>query len=136
MTRVACAGALVRHPDGRLLVVLRGHDPGRGTWSLPGGRVEPGETTAQACAREVLEETGLVVEVGRLVGTVERAGPGGRTYVIDDYSCRVVGGDLRAATDADDARWVDDDELRALPLAPLLWDTLADWGEVSSSSAG
>jgi ADP-ribose pyrophosphatase YjhB (NUDIX family) len=111
--------------------VLRGQEPAAGTWSLPGGRVDPGETSQQACAREVLEETGLVVDVGRHVGRVRRDGPGGVTYVIDDYACALVGGDLRAATDAVDVRWVSDDELRRLPLAPLLAQTLLEWGELT-----
>ena len=121
-------GAVVVH-EGRLLVVRRGHEPGLGLWSVPGGRVEAGETLAQACAREVLEETGLVVEVGRLVGSVTRPGPAGTTYAIDDLSARVVG-DSRpvAGDDADDVRWVTLAELVALPLVDLLEETLAGWG--------
>jgi 8-oxo-dGTP diphosphatase len=126
--RVPCAGAVVVH-DGRLLVIRRGHDPGRGLWSVPGGRVESGETPAAACAREVLEETGLVVEVGALVGTVERPGPTGATYVIDDFACAVVGPTgPRAGDDADDVRWVSRAELAELPLVDRLLGTLAGWG--------
>ena len=135
MVDIACVGALVRDPDGRLLLVQRTHEPARGTWSLPGGRVEPSETPADACAREVLEETGLVVGVGRHVGRVERPGPGGTTYVIDDYECAVVGGRLVAGSDASDARWVSEEHMRELSLSPLLWETLAEWGQVSSSTA-
>jgi ADP-ribose pyrophosphatase YjhB (NUDIX family) len=135
MVAIACVGALVRDPGRRLLLVLRAREPARGTWSLPGGRVEPSETTAHACAREVLEETGLIVEVGRHVGRVERSGVGSTTYVIDDYECEVVGGSLAAGTDAADARWLSEEQMRDLPLSPLLWQTLAEWGEVSSSTA-
>jgi ADP-ribose pyrophosphatase YjhB (NUDIX family) len=131
MREVACVGALVRDAKGRLLVVLRDHAPAQGTWSLPGGRVEPGESRQQACAREVLEETGLVVLVRRHVGRVRRDGPAGMTYVIDDYACEPVGGRLQAATDAADARWVTDAELQQLVLSPLLWETLSEWGEVT-----
>ena len=134
MVAIACVGALVRDPDGRLLLVQRAQEPARGTWSLPGGRVEPSETTTDACAREVLEETGLVVEVGRHVGRVRRPGPGGTTYVIDDYECVVVGGTLAPGTDAADARWLSEAQLRDVPLSPLLWETLAEWGEISSST--
>ena len=67
--RVPCVGALVHDDDGRLLVVRRGREPGRGLWSVPGGRVEPGESVGVAVEREVLEETGLHVTVGIRVGT-------------------------------------------------------------------
>ncbi|MBV9293830.1 MAG: NUDIX domain-containing protein, partial [Frankiales bacterium] len=89
---VECAGAVVRDPDGRLLLVQRGRDPGRGRWSLPGGRLERGETPAAAAVREVREETGLDVEVGELLATVEL--PGG--YRVHDFAATVVGGELRA----------------------------------------
>jgi 8-oxo-dGTP diphosphatase len=128
--RIPCAGALVRDETGRLLVVRRAHPPAEGTWSLPGGRIGPGESAEEACVREVAEETGLAVEVVRHVGRVERPAPGDGTYVIDDYACRVVGGELRAGDDAADARFVTDAELRRMPLAPLLWETLRQWGEV------
>ena len=125
---VPCVGAIVRH-EGRLLVVRRGHEPGRGLWSVPGGRVEDGETPETACAREVREECGIDVEVGRLAGRVERPAPGGATYVIDDFVCTVVGADhLAPGDDADEARWVTRSELDALPCTPGLLDTLAGWG--------
>ena len=89
--RVPCVGALVHDDDGRLLVVRRAHEPGRGLWSVPGGRVEPGESDPVAVEREVLEETGLHVTVGIRVGTVVRDGPGGSSYDIRDYACIVAG---------------------------------------------
>src|SRR5215468_9537567 len=70
--RVDCVGALVYDEQHRLLVVRRAHEPGRGLWSIPGGRVEPGEDDPAAVIREVAEETGLTVEVGAMVGEVER----------------------------------------------------------------
>src|SRR3954466_12295448 len=73
---VPCVGAVVRDAAGRLLLVRRGHAPGRGLWSLPGGRVEPGESVEQAVAREVREETGLTVRAGAPVGRVTILGVG------------------------------------------------------------
>lgn len=124
--RVPCVGAVVRD-RGRLLLVQRGHPPGEGLWSLPGGRVEPGESETEAVAREVREETGLRVDVGPLVGRVERAGPGGATYDIGDYACTVTADVLRAGDDARQARWVPYAEVEALPLTERLLDTLLAW---------
>ena len=127
--RVPCVGALVHDDDGRLLVVQRGHDPGKGRWSVPGGRVEPGETDAVAVEREVLEETGLHVTVGILVGTVIRDGLGGDLYDIRDYACALavpttpVSGD-----DADAVAFVTRRELAELDLVDELWETLERWG--------
>jgi 8-oxo-dGTP diphosphatase len=126
--RVACAGAIVLDGAGRLLLIRRGREPGRGLWSLPGGRCEPGEDAAAAAVRETYEETGLEVTAGRLVGRVERPGPGGITYLIDDLACTVTGGTLRAGDDADDARWVGAAELAGLPVTAGLLDALTRWG--------
>jgi 8-oxo-dGTP diphosphatase len=125
--RVDCVGALVYDDQGRLLVVRRANEPGRGLWSLPGGRVEPGEDDPTAVAREVAEETGLTVEVGELVGEVERDGPNGQLYVIRDYEAQSVGGVLTPGDDASDARFVNRDEFDNLPTATLLASTLAQW---------
>jgi ADP-ribose pyrophosphatase YjhB (NUDIX family) len=125
--RVDCVGALVYDDQHRLLVVRRAHEPGRGLWSIPGGRVEPGEDYPTAVAREVAEETGLEVEVGRLVGEVERDGPNGKLYVIRDYQAQPVGGALEAGDDALDARFVSREEFENLPTATLLASTLAQW---------
>lgn len=129
---VPCAGGLVFDDAGRLLLIQRGTPPSRGAWSVPGGRLEPGESAAEACAREVAEETGLDVEVLHLAGRVHRDGPGGVVYAIDDFVCRPVGGTLHAATDAADARWVDAAGYAALDtagrLAPRLTEALEAWG--------
>ncbi|MGI5203828.1 NUDIX hydrolase [Spirillospora sp. CA-108201] len=126
--RVRCVGGIVRDGEGRFLLVRRGHPPGEGLWSIPGGRVGPGEDDPAAVARELKEETGLDVLVGPLAGSVERPGPGGVVYEIHDYTAAVAGGTLRAGDDAADVRWVAPGELAALPLTPGLLDALAGWG--------
>ena len=123
-----CAGAVVHDAAGRLLLVRRGRAPGRGLWSLPGGRCEPGETAAATAVREVREETGLAVTAGAVVGRVQRAGPDGAVYVIDDVACVVTGGELAPGDDADEVRWVDAAGLGGLPLTDGLVEALAGWG--------
>ncbi|WP_433350533.1 NUDIX hydrolase [Microtetraspora malaysiensis] len=120
-------GAIVRDPVGRLLLVRRGHPPGEGLWSLPGGRVEPGESDAEAVRRELREETGLDGAVGLLAGTVLRAGPAGVTYEIHDYLVTAADGHLTPGDDAADARWYAPAELVRLPLTDGLVDALVSW---------
>jgi len=108
-------GGFVFDPGGRVLLVERGTPPGEGLWSVPGGKLEPGETLVQAVAREVREETGLVVEVGTLACVVERMGDDYH-YVILDYLARPIGGKLAPGSDARAARFVSDPELPKLPL--------------------
>lgn len=97
--------------NGRVLLVRRGREPLKGQWSIPGGLIEIGESLTAAVAREVLEETGLVVEVVELVELLDRIHhQGGRVryhYVIADYLCRVSGGVLIAGSDADEVRWAE-----------------------------
>jgi ADP-ribose pyrophosphatase YjhB (NUDIX family) len=121
-------GAIVADGQGRLLMIKRGHDPGAGLWSIPGGRIEPGETDAEALVREMIEETGLTVEVGRLIGRVRRPGLSGAVVDIRDYAATVTGGTLRAGDDAADARWVAPGELESLAITEDLIDALTDWG--------
>ncbi|WP_371783092.1 NUDIX hydrolase [Streptosporangium subroseum] len=130
--RVNCVGAIIVD-SGRILLVRRGHPPGEGLWSVPGGRVEPGESDVEAVAREVLEETGLNIVPGRLAGTVDRPGPGGVVYEIRDYLAALPDGSdgtLRAGSDAADARWFTPDELVRLPLTTGLLDALVEWAVI------
>jgi ADP-ribose pyrophosphatase YjhB (NUDIX family) len=106
---------------GRVLLVKRARPPLAGEWSLPGGAVEIGETLSAALQREVLEETGLLVEVGPIVEVLDRihlddAGRVEYHYVLLDYLCTAVGGHLAAGTDAADARWATSTELPAYGL--------------------
>jgi ADP-ribose pyrophosphatase YjhB (NUDIX family) len=125
---VPCVGAVVKDSRGQLLLIKRGHEPGAGLWSLPGGRIEPGETDAEALVREMLEETGLTVVPGRLVGQVRRPGIAGDVIDIRDYAATVTGGALRAGDDAADARWVATEELGDLAVTDGLLAALTDWG--------
>ena len=125
---IPCVGAVATDEQGRLLMIKRGHEPGAGLWSIPGGRIEPGETDAEAVVREMIEETGLTVEVGRLIGRVQRPGLNGAVIDIRDYAATVTGGTLRAGDDAADARWVAPAELESLDITEGLIDALTDWG--------
>jgi 8-oxo-dGTP diphosphatase len=93
--------------QGKIVLVKRAHEPLKGEWNLPGGGVEVGETLRDACAREVREETGLVVDVGPVIDVFDRImldADGGVQYhfVLVDYLCRPAGGELRCGTDASD----------------------------------
>jgi ADP-ribose pyrophosphatase YjhB (NUDIX family) len=109
-------GAVVVH-DGRALIIKRAHDPRRGEWSLPGGRVELGETLVDATRREILEESGLEVTVGDIVEVFDRIHHHRDRvryhFVIVDFLCAWTGGVLRAGDDAEDAAWVTGEEVEA-----------------------
>jgi ADP-ribose pyrophosphatase YjhB (NUDIX family) len=110
--RIRCVGAVLLDDAGRLLLIRRAHEPGRGRWSV---------------IREVAEETGLAVEVTRWLGDVQRDGPDGAVFDIHDYRCRVMGGALSAGDDADGVRWCDAQTLATLPVVTGLIDALASW---------
>ncbi|MBO0823981.1 MAG: NUDIX domain-containing protein [Actinobacteria bacterium] len=113
--RIPCVGAVIRDDAGRLLLILRGHDPGKGLWSIPGGRIEPGESPEDAVVREVREETGLVVSCGPLLGTAELPGTDGAIIDIRDYRAFPTAASLLVAgDDAADVRWVSDAEADAM----------------------
>jgi 8-oxo-dGTP diphosphatase len=122
-----CVGA-VAVLDGDLLLVQRRNEPGAGEWSVPGGRVEPGETLAEAVVRELAEETGLEGVCGSLVGWVERIGPD-HHFVILDFAVTLLGDDEpRPGDDALDARWVPLDEVADWLLVDGLAEFLHDHG--------
>jgi ADP-ribose pyrophosphatase YjhB (NUDIX family) len=120
----------------KLLLVKRGHDPDRGCWAVPGGKVQWGETLEAAVRREVEEETGLLVEVGDVVWVGEAMdGPDPSHHcVLIDFDALVVGGSLRAGDDADDAAFVDLADVRKLPLTPTMIELLDLLGSQASDS--
>jgi 8-oxo-dGTP diphosphatase len=110
--------------DGKVLLIQRGQPPAEGTWSLPGGGQELGETVREAAAREVKEETGLEVEVGRLIDVVDAivtdtTGRLRNHYTLIDFRCDWVAGVAKASSDARDVKWVRPDEV----------DDLVSWEE-------
>jgi mutator protein MutT len=136
-------GAVVVN-EGRVLLVRRGTEPMKGHWSLPGGLVELGESLQAAVVREVLEETGLKVEVVELTELLDRIYREGERiryhYVIADYLCRVAGGQLQAASDAEAVRWVEREEWNsrsALALDPITVRVMeAGWQKAQTLEAG
>jgi ADP-ribose pyrophosphatase YjhB (NUDIX family) len=126
---VPCVGAVVHDAAGRLLLIRRAHDPGRGLWSLPGGRVEAGESVAEAAEREVREETGLDVRAGAVVGSVELPGPG-VVFDVVDLACALTdpGQEPVAGDDADAVLFADAPTLAGLACTPNLLQTLRGWG--------
>jgi len=120
-TPLVGVGAIIIE-DNSVVLVKRGHAPLQGKWSIPGGVLEIGETLRKAVVREALEETGLAVEPGELLGVFERviADDQGKMryhYVLIDFLCQRVAGELAAGDDADEVRWFRREELRGLELA-------------------
>lgn len=120
---VVGVAAVIWNDAGQVLLIRRTKEPRRGQWSLPGGKVEPGETLEDAVRREAREETGLEIEIMGLAGVAEtiddaEIGAGGLHFVLIDYGARAVAGTARAASDAADATWFDYADLAAI----ALWD--------------
>jgi len=109
--------------EDRILLIKRGREPGKGLWAVPGGKVKLGERLKDAAHREMLEETGLDVEVGEVVWVGEFL-DGGHHLVLIDFDGVVVGGDLKASDDADDARWVPLEAAKNYPLTLTMYDLI------------
>jgi mutator protein MutT len=129
-------GAIIVDRD-RVVLVKRGHAPLQGEWSVPGGVLEVGETLRQAAVREVLEETGLCVEVGELLGVYDRILRDSDEhtryhYVLVDFLCRRIDGEPQGAGDAAEARWFTRGEVAGLLLPPDTEDVIKLGFEKSS----
>ena len=119
-TPLVGVGAIIIEGE-RVVLVKRAHPPIQGQWSIPGGVLEVGEMVREAAIREAREETGLVVAPGELLGVYDRILYDAEKrvqyhYVLIDFLCRRVGGELRAASDAAEVRWFTRDDLPALNL--------------------
>lgn len=107
--------------NGRVALIKRGHAPAAGEWSIPGGIMEVGETMRKAVVREAREETGLIVEPGELLGVFDRLlrdtdGRARYHYVLVDFLCTLIGGELKAGGDAAEAQWFTEEEVAKLSL--------------------
>lgn len=126
-SRVPAVSAIVTDAAGRVLLVRRSNPPEAGRWTLPGGRVEPGERLEEAAAREVLEETGLRVRVVAEAGVLERAAPDRGVFEIHAFVVEYLGGLPVAASDAAGVRWATPEELATIELTRGLRELLAQW---------
>ena len=121
-------GAIIIEGD-RIVLVKRANPPIQGHWSIPGGVLEVGEMVREAAVREAREETGLIVEPGELLGVYDRILRDVEHrvqyhYVLIDFLCRPLGGELLAASDAAEVRWFTREELPALNLAEDTLDVI------------
>ena len=117
---VVGVGAVIVH-DKTIVLIKRSNEPSKGKWTIPGGLVELAESPEMAVIREAKEETGLTVENPKLVDVVsnvdiDEAGKVKYHYVIIDYLVRVVSGEAKAASDAEELRWVPFDEVETYNL--------------------
>ncbi|MEA3334713.1 MAG: NUDIX domain-containing protein [Chloroflexota bacterium] len=131
---VGVAAVVLR--DRQVLLILRGKEPAKGLWGLPGGLLELGETLAQGARREIQEECNIIVEPGPVVGVFEpmdQDGDGRWRYhfVVVDLLARYVSGDLQAGDDAADARWVALEAMDELPMTAETQDII--WKAVGMS---
>lgn len=126
--RILAASAVIVDDSDRVLLVLRANEPDAGCWTVPGGRVEKDESLANAVVREVMEETGLTVDVQRELGTLEVPTGSGGTYEIHDFLASVGSGTVTPGDDAVDAKWFTREEMQRVPLTPDLLGYLIRYG--------
>ncbi|MCG0277550.1 MAG: NUDIX hydrolase [Thermanaeromonas sp.] len=133
-------GAIIVEGE-RILLVLRGHPPARGLWSIPGGRVETGETLSEALQREIAEECGIVIEVGPPVAVLDSIYLDDLDrvkyhFVLVDFWARYVSGELKPASDVAEARWIPLKEVSNYQLTSGTLDLLEHLGLLSGRPVG
>jgi 8-oxo-dGTP diphosphatase len=130
-TPSVCVGAIAID-DGRLLLIRRATEPGLGRWTVPGGRVDPGETMQEAVVRELLEETGIEGVCTGLIGVAERI-TDDHHFVILDYAVEVLApAPPHAGSDAAEARWVALHDVAEMDLVDGLAEFLHDHGVIET----
>lgn len=124
--------------DGKVLMIKRAAPPNQNLWAIPGGMLELGETLQQGAEREIFEETGIRIRAGKPIYTFDflQRDPDCRLhyhYVIVDMEATYLAGDIRAADDALDARWIEPEECRILPVSKMTLKILRDMGFIPVS---
>lgn len=131
-------GAVLLDNQENVLLIKRAKEPAKHLWSIPGGKLEPGETMTEACQREFLEETGLVIKVGPIIGVVERITPEFH-YIIMDFAATLTqqsSSAPQASSDVDDARWVPVSGLPSYELVEGLLPIIKCAGTVIQNESG
>lgn len=126
--RTLAASAVVSNAENKILLVLRSREPDAGCWSVPGGRVEPGESLEDAAVREAFEETGLRIAIEREVWSLDVSNGPDEVFEIHDFLAHVVDGDMVAGDDAADVGWFGLQDMEGMPLTPDLLAYLTGHG--------
>ena len=133
---IAAVGVLIQDKD-KVLLIKRGTEPGKGSWSIPGGMIELGETAREAGKREVEEETGLKVKLDHVIDVFDRIyldnkGVVESHYVIMDFLGRPIGGVIKPTKEAKSYKWVRMDEADSFPTSEDIKRMIRDLNEVKS----
>ena len=120
---LVAVGAVIFNNEGKVLLVKRKNPPNKGSWAIPGGKVKYGETLEEAVKREIKEETNLDVKVKEPLAIVEIIKEGFH-YVIIDFICEIIGGEVKASSDAEEAKFFSIEEIKELKTSPTTIEML------------